>query len=998
MHSRKTIHFVVILHVMFLLPEANFFRLSHQNLPASAVFGFCKGPLIAVLGLGFLWPSFVLGVGTFKEQLHVAAEYFQAGSFAQAHGAFETLESVFGQEPEFEQVQATLLPLHGYTCLVTGHYDKAVALLETYLEQNPDAQQRRAFILYSLAQAYQGDNQYQRAIETYQAFIAKSPATPEAAMSVMRQAELYFKLGQDEVGIDQLLHLAEADNVAPSLQNQSRLRALQQAQASQSTERALDIMFSQPWSITGMPELAILAFAALRAGDDAIANKRYQDAIRAYRLVPPLEVLIQAQETKLQQLNALFAARQARAKRGHLQRNAWDEHYHKIIARITQQLEILNSSEDYTPGFQLRLGQAFLLSDRPLEACLLFERLATQVDLPTTIHIQAHYHWVLGANALEQWDRATAIAQALVAKFPENELSQQTLFLVASAHQQRKQYNEAVRLLDELLEKYPENRYAPRWLFTRGLNHTFMQNYIGAREDFSSYLATYPKGALLANAQLWIGLTYFFAKNYSQALMLFEKQKQQLAETHFLYPEILYRIANTYYAQQENTQALQVINAFLNKYGQHARAPAATALLGDIFMAQGKLQAALAAFDQIPPEAGPLFTYGIFQSGKIYRALEDYDAVIEHFKDYVDLEHVPAKTRIAEALYWAGWAYTKKQDIAQAFPLFMTALQRYGNDIHASDIASIFIGLGKLHQQYHRAAQASFADEETGTTPRQHEDFNTWLTLEQSTALENQAYTYYSRLKLYAAQQHEQNKRPFAKEACLFEVIDHVPDRALDAEGLAQVGMLLDEHESATAEDYFRLILDKFPQSPQRAVAYYHLARLRWRENKPAAAEQWLNRFHVETPYHRLNIKATLLMGEVLTAMNKHERAIEHLEALLRLKSARGRPHASALLQLAKIHYALAKPKPAIAYYQRVYTLYPAYSDLVASAYYQSALIFVDLDNPVAAHNTLTEMLNTPEINETDEYEQAKALLKNMGTSNIEHGNIEHPASNTEAL
>ena len=926
-----------------------------------------------LLVVGCLWPSWLAGIGTFKQQLQGAVGYFQAGDYANAYTAFESLESVFHLEPEFKEMQKTILPLHGYACLSAGDHAKAVTLLAAFLRDYPDAQQQRTFIVFSLAQAYQGNGQHQLAIDTYQTYIDAAPNTPEAAMSAMRQAELYFKLGQHAVGIDRLLTLATSETVAPSLQKQARLRALQQAQSAQLFERSLQIMLGEPWSITAMPELAILTFAALRAGENAMENQRYADAIRAYRLVPPLQVLIQAQTAKLNQLTTTFEERKAQARRGHLKRNAWDEHYQVIIKRVAQQLEALKNSEDYTPGFQLRLGQACLLNDRPREAYLLFKRLSSDADLPDAIVVQAHFHWVLAANALEKWNTATDIAQDLVQTFPEHELSQQALFLIASAHQQRKQYGEAVKLLSDLLVTYPNNQYASRWLFARGLNRAFQQDYALSRTDFKQYIETYPEGVLHGHAQLWIGLTFFFQKNYAKAIALFKQQKKQLPENHVLYPELEYRIAHTYYAQKQHTQALRTTNAFLKKYRHHARGPAATALRGDILMAQGKLEAAVKAFAHIPTSSAPLFTYGVFQTGKVYRALEDYEALIDHFKQYVSAEDIQPKTRIAEALYWTGWAYTQQQDLAQAFPLFLNALERYGNDLEAVDISSILTALKKLHKRYHQHAPP-LPTELANSVLVQETDFFTWLDSEKRSALENQAYTYYARINVYLAEVHQQQQLPALRDAQLFEILEHVPDEALDAEGLAQLGRLLYANESSLAETYFQMLVEKFPQAPQRAVAFYHLAQMRWQEHKVEATEKWLNRFMLETPFHPCSVDATLLMGEVLTAVKKYERATQYMEDLLRLKSARGRPHARALLQLATIQHALQQPKKAIAYYQRIYTLYPAYTDLVATAYYQSALLFAALEDSAAAYKTIREMLQTPGIAETAEYAQAVAF------------------------
>ena len=73
-------------------------------------------------------------------------------------------------------------------------------------------------------------------------------------------------------------------------------------------------------------------------------------------------------------------------------------------------------------------------------------------------------------------------------------------------------------------------------------------------------------------------------------------------------------------------------------------------------------------------------------------------------------------------------------------------------------------------------------------------------------------------------------------------------------------------------------------------------------------------------------------------------------------KRFRGRNHALALEQCALLETQAGQPERAIAYWQRIYTLYRAYPDLVAEAYWQSHLQFLELQDFPAAEASLMEM------------------------------------------
>jgi len=896
---------------------------------------------------------------TMQETLQVGVTAFTQGDYAKAAEAFDHLQSKFGEEPQYQPLIPVLLPIHGYACQMSDRAGDAIELYERFLELPNTSPGRRGFVLFSLAQAYQLNGDIDQAVEAYQQFIETQPDSPEAVLSAMRQAELYFENGEDQQGIDRLTGFAASDRVPASLATQAQLRALQKALELEDFEQANDILFDFDWRVDEMPELAVLTFSALEIGNRLLAEQRPEDALRAYRLATPREQLLRAQQTRLRGLQYAWSERQQRAGRGHHQEAIWNDYYRGLIRRVEGQLNGLQENEDFTPGYQMRLGQTFLLLDRGREAYIVFRFLAQDESLSDSLRASAHYRWILSANALEDWDDSLRIARQFLDRYPGHPEAPGALYLIANAYQEKKDYAQAMTVLTELLEAYPDHRLASRWLFSRGYNATLAQQYAPAREDFAAYLERYSGGPLASQARLWRGMTFYFDRDYETALAAFDEALAATPAGDPVYPELVYRRAQTLYSSRQYAPALQAIDGFLAKYADHARGPEARVLKGDVLMGEGRLLEASNQFARITIEAGPLFPYAVFQRGKIQQAMEQYDLMIEHFTNYVRRDDVPDKVRVAEALYWIGWAHERKGDPAEAFPLFVEALGEHGDDPRAGETGAILQALQQLHRKYHAGEFGvdradSAAMQGLIVTP----DFEQWLADQREQAIEEKRWTWLSRINLYRASLYRERDDADREAVALFEIVEMVPMKDLDAEGLAKVGALLAGLDLSSARDYFERLLEEHPRSTQLGAAFYGLAQLAVNNGELEEAESWLNRFEAETAFHAAGPKVKLLRGEVLIELGKTEQAVATLEALLRLKSARGRPHAQALLLIGQAWERAGEPDKAIAYYQRVYTLYRAYPQQLVEAYLASAPLFEARGDLRAAYRSWNELLD----------------------------------------
>ncbi|MDP0495160.1 MAG: tetratricopeptide repeat protein [Verrucomicrobiota bacterium JB024] len=929
-------------------------------------------PLIVLAGPG-LRAELVSRQQGLQATLQEAVTAFEQADYARAAEGFAHIETTYADEPAYHELEQSLLPVWAHACRLTGDNVRAAELYEIFLECYPNDDAQAPFVLFGLAQASQALGENARAAAAYQSYRARFPDRPEALLSVLHEADLAFAEGTPDKGIDELLAFAADPRVPPTLRSQARLRAVQAAQSHGEDARAANILLGDPWAVTTMPELAILAFASLRAGDFLAREGRTADTILAYRNVPPHHILVDLQRERLAQLEQIKRERTQANPEGIQIAAFWEEYFGGIIDKVRAELDELVVMEDYTPAWQMRLGEAFLRDDRSREAGLLFGELAANTALPGTLRAPAHYRWILCAQAREDWPLALERAHAFLANYPDDPLAPATLTLIAEALLQSGRYSEAIDALTRLIETYPDASRQPQWRFRRGYAYALAQDYPEAREDFVSIVNAYPSDPLAPRARLWLGLSYFFEYNYADALVQFDTLLPDVTGTP-LEAETDYRRAATLYSMRNYTEAQQALEAFLKNHPENKNAPAARVLLGDTLMGLGELDTATEQFACVGPEAGALYPYAVFQTGKIYRVSEKYDTLIAHFTAYAEETNTPTRPRLAEALYWVGWAHARQGDPAAGFPQFMEALTRTGNDPQSGDTGPLLQALETLYARAQAGDIALSADDPASAELLAADSFEGWLETQQAAALEKNELTRTSRYGLALSKLYRQRGRDDRADAILYDMMVQVPPERLDSEALITLGDTLAAANAPTAAEYYLYHLEHFSQNPRTGAALYGMARLAATSGDKDSADQWLRRFEAETPYHAAAPLAALLHARVLTDMKQYAEAESVLENQLQSPAFRGRPQAEALLLMAAIAANQGNPQRAIACDQRVYTVYRAWPDLLAQAYWHSTQMFQQLGDDPAALRTLVEMTDDPRLADTPEYAPALAL------------------------
>lgn len=900
-------------------------------------------------------PAAVLYGATLQEQVDRAVGAFTSSEYHKSYWSFESIELDYGREPEFlnRNFQKTILPVRAYAAMMAERPTDALVFFWTLLSEYETSPAIEAFALYNTAIALSQTGALAKSAEVFRDFRREYPGSNEAHLARLQEADLLAEIGGGAAA-DQLLDTFYRSDAPESLRMQGRLRALQLASDTGDSARVHELLFNTDWKLDSMPNIAVLSFAALQAGDLLLESGLHNDAIRAYRLALPRDILIGKQRERLIHTKYTFSQQAALAS------SIWKSYASQLIARLETQLERLESMPDYTPGLYLRSGQAYLLGERYREAAILFKTIAQSENYEKELRTESHYRWILALIQAEKWSGARETADLFLDSHPGHALANSALFLVARTYQGEGRFSEAIEVLDDLIANFPEDKQAPRWYFTRGYNYSILEAQDEARASFELAAKRFPESELRTQLRMWAALTYFFERDYETALTQLNALAKE-SQKHPLYPEIRYRAANVLYAMQKHAGALEVAESLIEAFSDHYRYAEALALKGDIYMGLGELVTAAHAFLQVPADDAQLYDYAVFQATKIYRALERYDLLREHLQSYIAREDASKRPRVSEALYWIGWSLQQEGRAAESFPLFEDALERFGNDPKARAVESILSAYSELYRR-----------QETSI------NFESWLQNASEKSLSADALTWFARLTQFKAQRQRRMGKDARADASLLSIHRLVPIERQDASNIAAVGVVLAERGYGSADDYCERLLDEYSKRPERAAAFYGKALLASQNSLLDESRRWLIRFLEETPTHHLAADVRLLAADVLRRQGLYEAAADGLNEILQLKKLRGRPHAQALAGLARIETDKDNPERAIPYWQRIYTLYRAYPDLLAEAYWESAQLFEQIDDPIAARNTVLEMLRDERLESFDQYHIAQAKLPSL--------------------
>ncbi len=539
----------------------------------------------------------------------------QAGKAEMYDAAAAAFQTVATKYPESKYAAQSLYN-RGECLYRRGKRAEAAAMYAQLLAKFP-GDRLAADALYGLGVSQEELKQQAEAGKSYDLFLEKYPQNPLAAEVTLRRGETLFALGQFERAAERFAAAAAKPEFA--LADHATVR---QAAAMAELKKYVEAAALYDSIASRWPQSKLVAAAALSggkcfymAGDYAAARKLLGQA--------------------------LAAGGQGGGEAAHwLVRSLLKEG--KPVEAAAEAEKLLPKLGDGPQAAQVMMDQAEAVYEIPArrgDAVALYAALAARYP-QDPLAPQALYMAAFTALGKADYTSAGKHAATFLAAYPQHELAAEVSYIAAESQLQLGQNAEAEKLLARMVEKYPRHAEAESWRVRRGLAIELQKRPDEAVKVLQAALKEIKSPEVRAEAYYLIGgsqieLKQFDAAVKSLAAALAAAPKWRQAD------ETLLAMANAYSQAGHLDKAKETVGKLIAEFPESKVLDRATYRLAEYAFAGGDWQAAAAGYQQV-------------------------------------LDKWPQSALVPYALYGLGWAKLNAGDYAGAEKAIDALVARYG--------------------------------------------------------------------------------------------------------------------------------------------------------------------------------------------------------------------------------------------------------------------------------------------------------------------------------
>ncbi len=632
--------------------------------------------------------------------------------------------------------------------------------------------------------------------------------------------------------------------------------------------------------------------------------------------------------------------------------------YAQMIAKVKREVENFVKIESFDAAVRLRLAAAYQAMQRYRESALIMEEMLKEMPADRIVE-SASINLVQCWSAIECWANVIEAAKIFLERFPRSESVPLILYMQGIAEQRSGDYSEAIALFDAIAAKHNSSDYAPRAKFMKAFSLLQSEQHKAAVSEFEQFEQRYPRHELAQDALYWRGMGYSLDGQFGRCRQLMDDYIDTYKAGRHRSTAVFRK---AYCAQQSKDYqtSIEELSAFLSNHPGAEECNEARILLGDALMSQGRMDEGLSAFQGISGEDARLYAEGVFKIGKAYKLMEEFDKLRDQMAEFS--ARYPRSPRVAEAIFWMGWAYRQQGMPEKAREVYWEAICQYGNDAAIRSADDLFPALSKLYKG---------DDEQAVFSARLG---NLCVEAERTGKITLATRASWARAVAL------KSKEPARAGNDLVEISQRLNVQTDNPLLLADCAdALLAAGKETEAEKMFRDLVKWNPRASQKDRALAALGRIEMQRGNANAALEQFDRFEREVIGSRLFGEVMLARAELLQMSGRMTEAREALERLLANEYALGQEKAEALYVIGEIYMNESRPDLAIPYFQRLYVMHGRWRDWVAKAYYRSGEAFEKLNDQLSARRTYQELSEREDLAGFEEARRARGRLDLLG-------------------
>ncbi|MCW1885073.1 tetratricopeptide repeat protein [Luteolibacter flavescens] len=883
--------------------------------------------------------------------------------------AIEQLSSIVSARPN--DAPPNVLYTLGFAYYFSSDYEKAGDTFKAYLKKDPNSENVPEVQLILGRALLQVDGKADEAL-SFLAEAAKKPDFAEEAR--FAAAEAYIKK-EDYPKAAQTLKTAMAGKSSGLSLLRAAIQLVDIYIEADQLDEAIKILQDLERN-PGYPDVIVVVNNRfVKIGDLYLDAKAYAEALSAYSSARPRNQVIAIQEARLAQSKKLKEDLDRRiaaaVKAKQPTPRVIEERAATLAGMITNNETVLGELrglDTYDATIQYRIGRCYFNMERFWPSSVAFETVADEnpksEDAATSLFGAMISQWRLG-----RLDASGVLAKRYLENHPEGKQLETVAELNATLLIQTGKFEEAVDFVSSFLEKSPQSPIREKML-TLLANARFQAgDYNKAAADYDLLIKDFPSAPDFEEYVYRRALCDFLRNNYEDTVKSFENYEKNFPNGSFL-ADIRYRRGIIQLALKDYATLIPSMKSLLDDPQAKAFQGQIHTLLGDAYQNRGEegdLEAAGTHFKLAVDNANGdrnVLEYALEQATNILRGGRRWDDLEALWKNFLqDNPDHPMTLRGVSELTKLLQRANKKEEARKMLSEHILKDIQNPRSEYVEMLLSQLAGMHVPPRSVKKDAPKPDVDA-----------IEAALAKDLETAEENQTPAYVARV-LFAKSELARMMRDQARsERSLGAIANTANPNDLGPILLSMIGQyLFDKGEFEKAVPLYERLRDAFPTSPFSDAAPVGLGRIALAEkNYDEAVKQFDIAIGRASSDETLK-QATFGKGQALRMQKRSVDAKKLFEEVVAARNWRGVEKAGALYELGEIESEGGNKKAAHAYFQRVYVSHGAFPQYVTKAYLRAADMLRMEGDQEGWRKTLQELIRKHP--DSEEAKKAKTLL-----------------------
>lgn len=565
-----------------------------------------------------------------EDEIAMKAQYYEAvnqklsSRFREAIESFREFGERFGEKdhPIVEHAKYEW----AITAFETGNYNEAIEVLLP-LARRYETLNEPGKILTFLGEVFYANNEYTRALETFQ--IASEIADLDDALK--RQARfqrawvLYYNQAYEQAQPDfERVHSeAPQSDLGSEALFWSADANFQMGEFGQAAIQFNSFIRQYPeHELVGAAKYS-LGWSYFQMGDFANATAPLIDFLNNYE-PPPIVLYPYETDTRLRIGDAYFAQ-----------------------GKYREALEYYRATIGAEPGGDYAMYQvanSYYRMNRNFEAVTEFRRLLRIYPF-SSLREQAQYNVAYIYLNTGNYDQAIEEFRSVISKYPNTEWAARSQYNIGDSYYNAGQYEEAIEAYRQVLEEYPRSDYIIEAI--DGIEYAQLS---AGSEDTSTdvleeFVSDNPTSTTADRLRFRQAENVFQSGDYQAAVKEF-RQYLRITNNRNLMPDAYYNLADAYTRLDSLSQAADVLQTLTNEFPNSERAAPALAELGRIQLEMGNYEQALNRYQQLADKDQRYQQEAYLGIGNANLALGNISEARQNFERVLSIDSENAAARI----------------------------------------------------------------------------------------------------------------------------------------------------------------------------------------------------------------------------------------------------------------------------------------------------------------------------------------------------------------